>query len=61
VVLLKHVWENRACKFYDTVKREGDKEKDSIYIQRIIEENNDALPPFATLSHLPLSDKQQWL
>jgi len=56
VVLLKHVWENRVCKFYDTVKREGDKEKDSIYIQRIIKENNDASPPFATLSHLPLSD-----
>ena len=53
VVLLKHVWENRVCRFYDTVKREGEKEKDSINIQRIIEEIYDASPPFATLSHLP--------
>jgi len=40
--------ENRVYRFYDTVKRE--KEKDSTYIQRIIGENFDALP----LSHLPL-------
>jgi hypothetical protein len=53
VVLLKHVWDNRACRFYDTEKREGEKKKDSINIQRIIEENYDASPPFATLSHLP--------
>jgi len=44
-----------VCRFYDTVEgsREGEKEKDSIYIQRIMRENFDASPPFATLSHLP--------
>jgi len=36
-----------VCRFYDTVKRrrEGEKEKDLIYIQRIIRENSDGSPP----------------
>ena len=42
------------CRFYNTEKREGAKEKDSIYIQRIVEENFDALRPIATLSHLDM-------
>jgi hypothetical protein len=47
-----------VCRFYDTEKREGAKEKDSIYIQRIVEENFDALLPIATLSHSPPPDMQ---
>jgi hypothetical protein len=33
--------------------REGEKEKDSIYIQRIMTDNFDTSPPFAILSHMP--------
>jgi hypothetical protein len=52
VILLQYyLGENPVCRFYDSVKRsrEGEKEKDSIYIQRIMRENFDASP----LSHLP--------
>jgi len=46
-----------VCRLYDTVKRrrEGEKEKDLIYIQRIMRENFDA-SLLATLSHLPPPD-----
>jgi len=38
------------CRFYDAVKRrrEGEKDKDSIYIQRIMRENFDASPLYVT-------------
>ena len=58
ITCIWYVGENHVCRFYDTEKREGAKEKDSIYIQRIVEENFDALLPIATLSHLPPPDMQ---
>jgi hypothetical protein len=42
---------NHVYRLYDTLKKE-EREKDSIYIQRIFKENFDA---FATLSHLLLA------